>query len=105
MSSLAIPPLNLTAAAPQSGKTKGAAQQFESLLIGQVLHAAHESGSGWLGSPEDSSADSATDFAEQQFADVLAKAGGFGLAGMISRNLDRAAPSGDLPAPAATTAR
>jgi Rod binding domain-containing protein len=76
-----------------------AGRQFESLLIGQILHSARESGAGWFGSPEDSASDCATDFAEQQFASVLAQAGGLGIASMVQRGLDvRAA---DSPGPGA----
>jgi Rod binding domain-containing protein len=91
MSSLAIPPVSLTSAVPKAapGKIHEAARQFESLLIGQILHSAKESGAGWLGTPEDSSSDAATDFGEQQFAEMLSKAGGLGLADLISRGLER----------------
>ncbi len=66
-----------------------AAQQFEALLLTEILHAAREGGAGWLGAGEDASSDCASDFAEQRFAAVLAQQGGFGLAGMIARGLDR----------------
>lgn len=95
MSSLAIPSVNLTASAIPTGARKSddparvrdAAGQFEALLIGQILHSGHESGGGWLGTPEDSASDCTTDYAEQQFAAVMAKAGGLGIANMIERNL------------------
>jgi Rod binding domain-containing protein len=70
-------------------KIKDAAQQFEALLMAQILHSAHESGGGWLGSGEDSSNDSLGDFAEQQLAAVMAKNGGLGLAKMIAEGLER----------------
>ena len=63
-----------------------AAQQFESLLLSQILRAARESGGGWMGS-KDSSAECATDYAEQQFATVMAKQGGLGLAALIASGL------------------
>jgi Rod binding domain-containing protein len=66
-----------------------AAQQFESLLLSQILRAARESGGGWMGS-KDASAECATDYAEQQFATVMAKQGGFGLAALIAKGLERA---------------
>ena len=81
MDSLALP-----------ASTREAARQFESLLIGQLLHSARASGAGWLGTPEDSDADCATDFAEQQFASVLAQAGGLGIADMVQRGLDVSEP-------------
>jgi Rod binding domain-containing protein len=70
-----------------SGKVAQAAQQFESLLIGQILKSAHDSDGGWLGS-DDSSGSCATDFAEEQLANTIAHQGGFGLAKMIERQLD-----------------
>ena len=69
-------------------KIKDAAQQFEALLLAQILHSAHESG-GWLGSGGDSSSDSLGDYAEQQLAAVMAKNGGLGLARMIAQGLER----------------
>lgn len=65
-----------------------AAKQFEALLIGQMLRSARQSGSGWLGS-EDSSGECATDYAEQQFAAILARNGGLGLAGLITKGLEK----------------
>ena len=73
--------------AGDSGKARDAAQQFEALLIGQIMRGMRQSGSGWLGSDEDPSGECATDYAEQQFAAVMAKQGGLGLADMISRGL------------------
>lgn len=73
-------------------KTRDAAQQFESLLLSQILHSARQGSGGWLGSGEDSSSDTATEFAEQHFAEVLARQGGLGLASMIAKSLDRGQP-------------
>ena len=70
-------------------KVHDAAQQFEALLMGQILRSARQSGSGWLGGGEDSSAECATDYAEQQFAAVLAQQGGLGLADLIAKGLTR----------------
>jgi flagellar protein FlgJ len=84
--------LSRTPAASSSdspAKIKDAAQQFEALLLAQILHSAHESGSGWLGSGGDSSSDSLGDYAEQQLAAVMAKNGGLGLAKMIAEGLER----------------
>jgi Rod binding domain-containing protein len=100
MSSLAIPPVNLAASPVPTPARKSndpanvgeAASQFEALLIGQILHSGHESGGGWLGTPEDSASGCATDYAEQQFAAVMAKAGGLGIARMVERHL-QASPS------------
>jgi peptidoglycan hydrolase FlgJ len=70
-------------------KIRDAAQQFEALLIGQMLREVRESGKGWLGSGGDGSGDSATEFAEQHLAAVLSRQGGLGLAAMVSKGLSR----------------
>ena len=74
--------------ADSPAKVRDAARQFEALLIGQILRAVRESG-GWLGST-DAAADCAAEYAEQQFALVIAERGGLGLADLISRGLDPA---------------
>ena len=94
MSAPEIPPLSsLMSGMPAKGKepakARDAAQQFEALLIGQMLRGAREGGKGWLGSSEDTAGDCATDFAEQQFAAVLSQNGGLGLANIITRGLDK----------------
>ncbi|MBI4873282.1 MAG: rod-binding protein [Acidobacteria bacterium] len=72
-------------------KVKDAACQFEALLIGQMLKAAREAGSsGWLGTGEDHSGESALEMAEQQFAQVMAAQGGLGLARMVIAGLQHA---------------
>ena len=66
-----------------------AAQQFEALLLGQMLHSVREGGSNWLSSGEDAASDPATDLAEQQFAAAMAQQGGLGLATLITKGLTR----------------
>ena len=69
-------------------KIHDAAQQFESLMINEMLKSVKESSSsGWLGSDGDSASESATDMAQAQFATALAKSGGLGLTKMIETNL------------------
>ena len=72
-------------------KTKDAAVQFESLLVGQILKSVHEEEGGWLGSGEDQTAASAMQMADEYFAKALTSHGGLGLARMISNSLDQAA--------------
>jgi Rod binding domain-containing protein len=67
-------------------KIHEAAQQFEGILLTQVLQSAHGEG-GWLGSGEDSAGSCASSFAEQQLALTMARQGGFGLAELISKGL------------------
>lgn len=84
------------------GKVREAAQQFEALLLGQILRSARESAGGWSG---DASGDCATDFAEQQFAQLLSKQGGLGLASLIAAGLERKTgeAAAGPPSPAAPT--
>jgi len=67
---------------------KAAAGQFESLLIAQMLKSMRESESGWLGTGEDSSSDSAMAMAEEHFASAISAAGGFGLAKIVNAGLE-----------------
>ncbi len=68
-------------------KILDAAQQFEALLLSQVLRTIRESGKGWLGGDESATSDTATEFAEQQFAVTLAHQGGLGLANLVAAGL------------------
>jgi Rod binding domain-containing protein len=89
---LSTPGLTTGANAPSpSQKTKDAAVQFESLLVGQILKSAHEEDGGWLGSGEDQTASSAMQMADEYFAKALTSHGGLGLARMISNSLNQAA--------------
>lgn len=82
-------------------KIKDAAQQFEGLLLTQILQSAHEDG-GWLGTGDDSSSGATMSFGEQQLANVIAQKGGLGLAGMISAGLQqRASAATNPPGPSA----
>ena len=76
-------------------QAKDAAQQFEALLLGQILRNVREAAGSENG---DEAATCATEFAEQQFALVLARQGGLGLAALIARGLEPKPPSssGDL---------
>ncbi len=75
-------------AAPSSNKLHSAAQQFEALLVGEMLKSARESGSdGWLGSSESTGDDSAMEMAESQLANALSSGGGLGLAKVIERSM------------------
>lgn len=61
-----------------------AAQQFEALLLGQMLQNIRTAEDS-----EDPTSDTMMDMAAQQFAQVLSKNGGLGLAKMISTSLDK----------------
>lgn len=79
-----IGPATLGVARPPDSpeKVRDAAQQFEALLLGQILRAARENTS-------EGSGDCALDYAEQQFATVMARNGGLGLANLIVKGLEQ----------------
>ncbi len=81
-------PLPSVSAHDSPEKIKAAAQQFESLLISQVLSMSHDPDGGWLGGG-DSASGAATSLAEQQFAQVIAQQGGFGLSKLIADGLGK----------------
>jgi flagellar protein FlgJ len=68
-------------------KKDGVAQDFEALLIAQMLHSLRES-DGWLGTGDDQSTDSAFGLAEQQLAEVLSRGGGFGLSKLLRSSME-----------------
>jgi len=68
-------------------KVKDAAQQFEALLLGQILKdISASSGNGSLGEP-DAASSSMLEMANESFARAIAARGGLGLAGMVVRDL------------------
>jgi Rod binding domain-containing protein len=76
-------------------RVKDAACQFESLLIGQMMKSMRESSTGWLSDgDEDQAGSTATDMAEEQFANALARQGGLGLARMVVSGLEKGSSSG-----------
>ena len=65
-----------------------AAQQFESLLIAQLLKSMRESGTGgWLGTGDDQAGAQAVELAEGQMAQALAQQGGLGIAHLVVNGL------------------
>ena len=89
--SLGIPQLltnsGLPAKPTNPERMHDAGQQFEALLIAQMLRTSRESSGGWLGTGEDQAASSAMGLAEEQFAQALAAQGGLGLASLIVSGL------------------
>jgi Rod binding domain-containing protein len=73
---------------PKSKDPVEAAQQFEAILLGQMLQEMRPAGES-----EDQTNDTMWDMAAQQFAQVLAKNGGMGLAKMIQAGLKPALSS------------
>ena len=69
-------------------KLHDAAQQFEALIVGEMLRSEREEQSECgLGGEEDSATESAMDIAEGQFSKAIVASGGLGLASMIERTL------------------
>lgn len=87
--SLAVSPGNtITAPNPAPPRTvAAAAQQFEALLIGQLLKEARGDDDGWLGGGGDAGSATATGLAEEQFAQALARSGGLGLSARLVSDL------------------
>ena len=88
---------------PSQGPSRiaGAAQQFEALLIGQMLKSMHESGDGgWTGTDDDDAGAPALELADEQLAQSMASHGGLGLAHLVVSGLnahnatDQARPAG-----------
>jgi Rod binding domain-containing protein len=81
-------------------RIKDAATQFEALMIGQILKAAHgDSDEGAFGGDADPASASAMDFANDYFARAMAAKGGLGLTNMIVAGLQKEA----TPAPDANS--
>jgi Rod binding domain-containing protein len=70
-------------------KVHKAAQQFEALLIAEMLKTAHGDSEGWLGTGNDQAGSSAMAIAEEQFAQALSNRGGLGLAQLIEKGLTK----------------
>ena len=72
-----------------------AAQQFESLLISEMLKSAHGSDDdGWLGSGDSAGSNSAMQMAESQLAEALSSGKGLGLASIIEQKMGRQIANG-----------
>ena len=67
-----------------------AAQQFEALMMQQMLNSAHDPDEGWFSTgdgDEDQANNQAMEIAQQQFASALAAQGGLGLAKLVVSHL------------------
>jgi len=68
-------------------RVRGAAEQFEALLIGQMLKSMRDSEGGWMGIGEDESSASAIEYGQEMFAQSLAASGGLGIAKLVVAGL------------------
>lgn len=86
--------VSLLAQAPAAGRAKGAAQEFEALLIAQMLRSARE---------DEGASGTMMEFAEQQVAQMISASGGLGLAGLVESGLTSQAnhtgSTGQVPRP------
>jgi hypothetical protein len=74
--------------APKPKQIREAAQEFESLLIGQTLTSMRQmDGGSWFGTGDDQAGQTLTELAEQCVAQALAASGGFGLASLVEQGL------------------
>lgn len=88
LAAVAAPEINAVTPKDDPAKVKESAKQFEALLIGQMLKSMRDSEGGWLGTGDDA-ASSAMEYAQENFAQSLANSGGFGLATLVSKGLQK----------------
>jgi Rod binding domain-containing protein len=109
-----IPPLSVLT--PQVGSLDGgysnisagghedlatAAQQFEALMLQQMLESSHDPDKSWFGTGDDDDDQAnmqAMEIAQQQFASALAANGGLGLAKMVVSHFAENPVQSDEPA-------
>src|SRR5579871_6342071 len=71
-------------------KIRNAAKDFESLMIGQILKAAHESSEGgWLGDDDDQAGSMAVELADERFAQTIAAGGSLGISKLVEKFLEK----------------
>jgi len=77
----------------EADRIHSTAQQFEALLIGELLKTSREAGSsGWLGTGDDDEAgQTGVEMGEQEFARMLAVSGGLGMSKLIEAGMRREA--------------
>jgi Rod binding domain-containing protein len=76
---------------PKPKNVTQAAEQFESLLMAQMLKGSHdETSGGWLGTGDDQAGSSMSELAEEHLAQSMVAGGGLGLTRLIAAGLKRA---------------
>jgi len=91
MNAMATAPASASAhAAPSSipGEIRHAAEQFEALFIGQLLHSVRESASDDSDDDDDTNS-TFLELAEEQLAQALSARGGLGMATMVMKELGK----------------
>lgn len=80
----------LLASSAENDKVADVAKQFEALIAGQVLKSVRDANQGgWLGSDDDQTGEMTLEMAEQAFSQALASRGSFGIAKVVTQNLNR----------------
>lgn len=75
---------------PTAKSAMGAAVQFESLMMGQLLKCMREAGQGgWMGTGDDEAGSTMMEIAEEHLGQALAAQGGLGIAKLVAQGLDR----------------
>jgi Rod binding domain-containing protein len=81
----------LTKKSDSPARIHEAAQQFESLMISQMLKSMRESEDSWLGTGDDSAGSTAVEMAEEELAKSISLRGGLGLAELVEAGLMKSA--------------
>jgi Rod binding domain-containing protein len=87
----ALSPADLQSKKNSPERIHDAAQQFESLMIAQMLKSIREGGDSWMGTGDDAAGSTAVEMAEEQLAKSLSQNGGLGLARMVEAGLTKSA--------------
>ncbi len=74
-----------------------AAQQFESLMMAQLMKSMREGGESGLSAGNDAASSTALEMAEAEFAKALSQRGGLGLARLVESGLSRSSSSAHVP--------
>ena len=96
----ALPPIGLgdlnSTHFKEPERIRGAAVQFEALLIQEMMKSGRAADAGWMGG-EDQPGSVLGEMAEQQFAQVLASNGGLGIAKLVTTGLGSSDHAKDKP--------
>lgn len=90
------PDLPVAADSAQKKKLEDATQQFESLLITELLRSARGGSEGWLGTGGDQAGMQAAQYAEEMFARALSAGGGLGLGRSIAASIESSGQSSEV---------
>jgi len=81
------PAIPVNARKEDPARIQEAAQQFEALLINEMLKTVRQGSEGFLGTGDDQAGAMAMDVAMEQFASSLAAQGGLGISRLVTQGL------------------